>query len=382
MDLVNEYLRAVAAQLPKAQRDDIIAELRDTILTRIEAREAELGRPLTGEETEAVLREVGHPLVVAARYREGPQHVVGPALYPYWMFVVKVAIIIQIAVSALVLVIRILSGGDFAEAWGRAFGSGITGAITLIGFATVAAWLIERQGWRIPYLDEWRVKDLRVLEFGAWDWDGVRDWFASGGAQPSESGPGRPSQPWRFSRRRRSLVGRALGSIAGGAVLVLWWLGVLRFDLIGNVSDLRELGLEPGRLSGVDWPGLMHLLFWPVLAYGLAIIAQGMAILAFPRAAWLRGLFDLAIGGGVIALAVTLWTASPISTAIQVDSLSGFAVSIKAAFENGPPIPLAPLVSLALAISAFGGIGRMLRGLWEIMSPGGDTAARPSPARR
>ena len=28
MDLVNEYLRAVAALLPKMQRDDIIAELR------------------------------------------------------------------------------------------------------------------------------------------------------------------------------------------------------------------------------------------------------------------------------------------------------------------------------------------------------------------
>ena len=67
MDLVNEYLRAVAALLPKAQRDDIVAELRDTILTRIEEREADLGRPLTDDEIEAVLREVGHPVVVAAR---------------------------------------------------------------------------------------------------------------------------------------------------------------------------------------------------------------------------------------------------------------------------------------------------------------------------
>ena len=57
MDLVNEYLRAVAALLPKAQRDDIVAELRDTILNRIEEREADLGRPLTDDEVEAVLRE-------------------------------------------------------------------------------------------------------------------------------------------------------------------------------------------------------------------------------------------------------------------------------------------------------------------------------------
>src|SRR4051812_42076123 len=86
MDLGEEYLRAVSLLLPQEQAEDIIAELRDTILSRIEAREAELGRPLSEAETEEVLREIGHPLVVAARYREGPQHVVGPALYPYWAF--------------------------------------------------------------------------------------------------------------------------------------------------------------------------------------------------------------------------------------------------------------------------------------------------------
>src|SRR6185503_18548511 len=56
MDLVNQYLRAVAALLPRAQRDDITAELRDIILTRIEAREAALGRKLSPDEIEQELR--------------------------------------------------------------------------------------------------------------------------------------------------------------------------------------------------------------------------------------------------------------------------------------------------------------------------------------
>ena len=37
MDLVERYLKAVAAQLPKGNRDDIVAELRDEIMGRLEA---------------------------------------------------------------------------------------------------------------------------------------------------------------------------------------------------------------------------------------------------------------------------------------------------------------------------------------------------------
>ena len=37
MDLVERYLNAVAAQLPKAVREDIVAELRDEIMGRLDA---------------------------------------------------------------------------------------------------------------------------------------------------------------------------------------------------------------------------------------------------------------------------------------------------------------------------------------------------------
>ena len=43
MDLVESYLKAVAAQLPKATREDIVAELRDEIMGRLEALEERLG---------------------------------------------------------------------------------------------------------------------------------------------------------------------------------------------------------------------------------------------------------------------------------------------------------------------------------------------------
>ena len=61
--MIDRYLNAVAAQLPQDERADIVAELRDLILSRFEAKEEELGRPLTeDEQDEAVdmeLRKAG-----------------------------------------------------------------------------------------------------------------------------------------------------------------------------------------------------------------------------------------------------------------------------------------------------------------------------------
>ena len=65
MDMLDRYLAAVAALLPKAQREDIVAELRDLLLNRIEEKEEALGRPLTEKEREAVLKDFGHPVAVA-----------------------------------------------------------------------------------------------------------------------------------------------------------------------------------------------------------------------------------------------------------------------------------------------------------------------------
>ena len=43
MEMIDRYLQAVKFSLPRAQRDDIIKELRDSILSQIEEKEAVLG---------------------------------------------------------------------------------------------------------------------------------------------------------------------------------------------------------------------------------------------------------------------------------------------------------------------------------------------------
>ena len=82
-DLVDRYLAAVSRQLPEKQRADITAELRDLLLSQFEAKEEELDRPLTLDETEALLKDFGHPMAVAGRYRK-VQYLIGPDIFPFW----------------------------------------------------------------------------------------------------------------------------------------------------------------------------------------------------------------------------------------------------------------------------------------------------------
>src|SRR4029077_7606627 len=95
MDLVDRYARAVAKALPEEQREDIIGELSEDIRSEMEDKQSELGRPLTEEEIEALLRQRGNPLLLAARFRQdhrsvafGPQ-LIGPVLFPFYIKVLS-----------------------------------------------------------------------------------------------------------------------------------------------------------------------------------------------------------------------------------------------------------------------------------------------------
>ncbi len=75
MQIVDRYLKSVKTCLPTAQADDIIKELSENIYAQIEDKESELHRSLTEAEVEAILKQHGHPLLVASRYRQEQRNV-------------------------------------------------------------------------------------------------------------------------------------------------------------------------------------------------------------------------------------------------------------------------------------------------------------------
>jgi hypothetical protein len=109
MNLLNRYLQEVSRHLPKAKREDIVAELRANISSHIEDREEELGRPLTEKELLAMLQHHGNPMIVAGRYRPhnlglafGIQ-LIGPELFPFYRMILLLNFCITLVILAVVL---------------------------------------------------------------------------------------------------------------------------------------------------------------------------------------------------------------------------------------------------------------------------------------
>ena len=102
MELIDRYLNAVRFWLPRAQEDDIIAELGEDLRSQVEEREAALGRALSEDELAGILKKRGHPMSVASQYL--PQrYLIGPALYPAYMVVVRL-VTLWIVLPILVLI--------------------------------------------------------------------------------------------------------------------------------------------------------------------------------------------------------------------------------------------------------------------------------------
>lgn len=311
MDMLDIYLDAVAAQLPRDTADDIIAELRDTLLSQIEEREEALGRPLSDEEREAVLRAMGHPLVVAARYRKGPQMLIGPELFPYWIFAVKAGLLIMAGIFALTLMLR-LSGNPaaapeaFAQSIGGLFGAGLS----VIGAVTLAGAICEHLGLRPGYLDSWRVKDLELLKYG----DPAR-WAAHLGvdlrgesqtrnqardhAGTEASGATRArGTSWAAPRvkRARSWPGSdALFSLIGGLVVAAWWAGLL------HIPGLGQFDVDGGAVTAAPSP-IWTTLHLPILVYILAQVTVDAVGVVQPVAIRLRTALQIPVAVAGIAL--------------------------------------------------------------------------------
>ena len=116
MDLVDRYVNAVAKALPEQQRDDLIGELTEDIRSEMDDRQRELGRPLTQDEQEAMLKKRGNPLLLAAQYRQDQRSVafgrqiIGPVLYPFYVKVLSFNLGLTFVVVAVIFTALAISG--------------------------------------------------------------------------------------------------------------------------------------------------------------------------------------------------------------------------------------------------------------------------------
>ena len=74
-------------------------------------KRSRLGPTLTDAEQEEVIKQHGHPIVVAARYRR-PQYLIGPAVFPFYWLILRIAAVSALIVRFVVEVVMALLGPD------------------------------------------------------------------------------------------------------------------------------------------------------------------------------------------------------------------------------------------------------------------------------
>jgi hypothetical protein len=262
MELIDHYLHSVREYLPEAQQDDIVRELSENIRSRQEEKEDELGRPLRQDEIEGMLKQLGHPMLMAGRYLPHKQ-LIGSAVFPYYWFTLKgtlwLALILYILavcttpfVADIVAASREESVPELLRSthigvlvWG-----GIGTMFAVFGIVTAVFALLDLFQDRYHLVDRWDPKKLVPV----------------------------PRVPAEFLGKPISRP-QAISQLVVGVVFTLCWLTIPHFPMI----------IEPGFViqHAAGW----HTLQLFLLAVVLASSMSGMLGLIRPH--WMRWVWPL-----------------------------------------------------------------------------------------
>lgn len=284
MELVDRYLNAVKGYLPqkeKAAQDDIIAELKDSLLSRIEERETELGRALSAEEQQALVKENGHPMLVASRYMP-QQYLIGPSMYPFWLMALDAMLIAVGVVYAVLAGIDLITRGNFVQALIQA-STGYAGtALFWAAIITLAFWIFERNQIRFGFLDRWQPAKLAAN---------------SGG----------------FHMKRSE----SLFEIVIGALFIAWWLGAISFP-----TSFWHYGKPVSFAMSSSW----NPYWWGILALNVWWLLLSVASFISPYLKWDRLLLRILLS--VISIGLLYFLAQQDVLIVVGDGNSGGSVEI------------------------------------------------------
>jgi len=178
MNLIDNYMHAVGAELPRKNRADIEAEIRSLIEDTLADRSKALKRAVDDDMIVEVLKEFGSPEKMAASYRRN-DYLIGPRFFRTFMLVARIVLPVMAVFSLAGLLLGTIQndftwagfGLDLLKALGNFFNMSFMG----LGWAIIVLAILERT---IPEDKEKENKDFdpRKLEavvtdqpFKAWE---------------------------------------------------------------------------------------------------------------------------------------------------------------------------------------------------------------------
>ena len=147
MTLIDLYVAEVGKRLPLRARQDIEAELRSTLEDMLEDRSRKAGKPADDDMMKDLLREYGPPDKVAATYHP-TQYLIGPRLFPFFLFVLRIVLTVLTVVLLVGLGIQIatqpLQGIELAKAIGTGLAGILGAALQAFGNIALVFAILER----------------------------------------------------------------------------------------------------------------------------------------------------------------------------------------------------------------------------------------------
>ena len=325
MDLIERYVHAVRFWLPRAQQDDVAAELAEDIHSQIEEQEGKLGRKLTELEVASLLKERGRPMLVANRYRP-QQYLIGPLLFPVYrlvMILVALGYAVPWTLTWISLVIfdpfyRSHFGAGATRVWGNFIGAILVafGAVTLIFV------LLDRVQPNLKFLKDWDPGDLPA----------VRD-------------------PNRISRINSTV------EIAANLALAVWWLTDMWSTTAFNWSTTI---FDRGGVRIILAPVWKYFL-WAFLLIAVANIVLAAANLARPYWTWLRASFQLVLTSAGSVAFCWICKAHLLEQIVVPNLPPARAAQIVTAINTYAAKSFPFAVMASVLIVALSGVGRIVR---------------------
>ena len=320
MELLDRYLHAIKFWLPRAQQEDIAAELSEDIRSQIEDEESKLGRKLNDFDVASILKQRGRPLVVANRYLP-QQYLIGPVLFPVYRFVLIIVALCYLVPWLLVWIGLVLldpsyrTGHALLTDLARGWPSFWLVTFIAVGAVTTVFAVLERVQSRNKFLDDWDPLKLPA----------VRD----------------PNRIPRVS----SVI-----ELAVNLAFIVWWVTGAWSQVIFEASGVRIV-LTPA------WRGF----FWAFLL--IAVGNVGLASLNLVRRHWtqLSAFLRLALdSAGAIAFC-WLFKASLLAEIVAPKLSSAEAAQLVDTI-NTTMVKCFPFAVLAGAlVVALSSIGRLIR---------------------
>ncbi len=275
-DLVERYLASVERRLPKETAKDIVAELREALAGRTEAKEAELGRALSTDEIAVVLKVLGHPVVVASKY-SGHDYVIGPSYYPWFWHVQRIAVGAAVAITFGIVAIRALGSQEPIAAAMHGVNGAIQAAIWAFGVVTAMFIAAEHAKLDMKWADKWDPKSL----------------------------------PREHIRQPKGLFESAF-TLVFDVIFLLWWVKIVQFP--------NEIPVRDGASAAISFSGGWAAVYWPVLILAVGLTVVHLADLVRPAWSPLRSVLSIAGHAAGIGVLWVLYRSQPL---IVVTPVSG-----------------------------------------------------------